>query len=242
MKKIILMTLVVIALVASSCKEESLGVSKVTTYPTLSLNGSEEMFWEYGTPFVDPGCKAFEGTTDISDKVTMVSDIDVDQIGRYHMTYKVLNSDGFEASIGRTVYVYNSTDTRNGFYNSKSIRSYQGGAYTTRGPWASSIMVFGNGSDELWVEDLIGGWYYIGSGYGIDYATAGVVKLNTSVVPNLVSTLKNVEPLPWGYVVALTTAEPSFYDPLTQTLQVNDEIASVPMKFRVTLNNPTPLN
>ena len=240
MKKIIF-SIFVLALTLSACEDEaSKGVSSITTYADMTLKGPEVLNWEFGTPYVDPGIVAMEGTTDISNKVT-ISEINVNQIGRYIITYKVLNSDGFAATTTRTVYVYKSSDTRNGYYDSKVTRSYNGAAYTSRGPYAHGIKVLGNGTDELWVEDLIGGWYYIGSNYGIDYATAGVVKLNTSSEPNSVTGLKNVEALPWGYVVVPTTAEPSSYTAATKTLQVNVEVTGL-MKFRVTLNNPTPLN
>ena len=240
MKKIVFF-IFVLAFTLSSCDKESMGVSKITTYPTLELKGADVLFWEYGTPFVDPGCKGMEGETDISDNISVVSDIDVNNIGRYHMTYKVLNSDGFAATINRLVYVYKSSDPRNGMYKSAVTLSYKGAAYTSRGPWASSIMVLGNGTDKLWIEDLIGGWYYIGSGYGIDYATAGVITLD-SASPNNVTALSGVEALPWGYVAILKSDSPSSYDSTTKTLLLNVDLPDVPMNFRVTLSNPTPLN
>lgn len=241
MKKIILLTFA-LGLIFSSCEEEaSKGVSKVTNYANMTVTGADPLFWEIGTEFVDPGCVAIEGSTDISTKITVESDVNSNKVGRYHMTYNVLNQDGFPASASRTVYVYKSTDHRNGYYTSTSVRSYKGGAYTTKGPWAESILVLGNGTDELWIEDLIGGWYYIGAGYGIDYATAGVAKFDTSANPNTMSTLSGVEALPWGYVAVPTVAEPSSYDNTTKTLQINVGIPAVPMLFRVTLNNPQPL-
>lgn len=241
MKKIILLTFA-LGLIFSSCEEEaSKGVSKITNYASMTVTGADPLFWEIGTPFVDPGCVAIEAGTDISSKITINSDVNINKVGRYHITYNVLNQDGFPAKASRMVYVYKSTDPRNGYYTSKSVRSYLGGAYTTRGPWAESILVLGNGTDELWIEDLIGGWYYIGSNYGIDYATAGVAKFDTSANPNTLTSLSGVEALPWGYVAVPNTAEPSTYDNTTKTLLLNVDLPSVPMKFRVTLNNPKPL-
>lgn len=241
MKKIFLLVLV-LGLILSSCEEkESMGVSKVTNYANMTVTGADPLFWEIGTPFVDPGCVALEGETDISTKITIESDVDANKVGRYHMTYNVLNQDGFPAKASRLVYVYKSTDPRNGYYDCKSVRSYKGAAYTTRGPWAGSIMVLGNGSDELWIEDLIGGWYYIGNSYGIDYATAGVAKFNISSNPNTMTTLSGVEALPWGYVAVPNASEPTTYDNTTKTLLLNVDLPAVPMKFRVTMNNPQPL-
>lgn len=243
MKNIIILIGFVALFSFSSCtSEESAGVSSVTAYAEMTLNGDEELNWEYGTPFVDPGCVALEGTTDISSKITVVSDVNANKVGRYHMTYNVLNGDGFAASISRVVYVFKASDPRNGYYDCKVERSYKGAAYVARGPFAESILVLGNGTDELWIEDLIGGWYYIGSSYGIDYATAGVLKFDTSVNPNTVTSLSGVEALPWGYITTLTGGEPSSYDTTTKTLLLNNVISSVPMSFRVKLDNPTPLN
>lgn len=240
--KRILFIFIAIGLILSSCEEKaSLGVSKVTNYAKMTIKGADPLFWEIGTPFVDPGCVAIEAGADISTKITVDSDVNANKVGRYHMTYNVLNQDGFPALTTRLVYVYKSSDPRNGYYDSKSVRSYAGGAYTTRGPWTNSIMVLGNGSDQLWVEDLIGGWYYIGSKYGIDYATAGVLKFDISTNPNTMTALEGVEALPWGYVAVPTTAEPSTYNNTTKTLLLNVGIPSVPMYFRVTLNNPKPL-
>lgn len=241
MKKILFIFLA-LSLILSSCEEEaSKGVSKITNYANMTVKGADPLFWEIGTAFVDPGCVAVEAGTDISTNITVESNVNANKVGRYNITYNVLNQDGFPASASRTVYVYKSTDPRNGYYTSKSVRSYNGGAYTTRGPWANSIMVLGNGSDELWIEDLIGGWYYIGSKYGIDYATAGVAKFDTSANPNTMTSLSGVTALPWGYVAVPTTAEPSTYDNTTKTLLLNVGIPSVPMYFRVTMNNPQPL-
>lgn len=239
MKKIIYLFIILIGVSFTACKESTEGISKVTTYATMTLNGDDPLFWNLGTTFVDPGCVAIEGTTDISSSITTASDININSLGRYTITYNVLNSDGFAATKTRTVYVCNTSDTRNGYYKSSIKRSYNGGAYTSRGTY--SILILGNGSNQLWVEDLIGGWYWYGSGYGIAYSTSGKVNLNTTIEPNLVTGLQDVTALPWGYTVVPTTAEPSSYTTATKTLILNDEVTGL-MKFRVTYNNPTSIN
>lgn len=234
MKKIILITLVAAFIFSSCSKEDSMGVSTVTSYATMTLNDSEEMFWPLNTPFVDPGLVALEGETDITDQVIVTSNVDATKGGNYTIDYKVKNSDGFWANTTRTVHVYDATAPLNGFYES-SIKRVYNGATANRGPF--TILIFGVGNDQYLIEDLLGGWYYIGSNYGSAYAGASVVKLNTDNTFTIVT----AEPLAWGYP-ALFTA-PSSYDPATKTLLLNTRMEDVAtMLFTVTLNNPTPLN
>lgn len=234
MKRIILLTLVV-AFIFSSCdKEESLGVSKVTSYATMTLNGQDEMFWPMNTPFVDPGLVALEGETDITANVITTSNVDVAKGGNYTIDYKVKNSDGFWANTSRTVHVYVPNAPLNGYYKS-NIKRDNNGTIANRGPY--DIMIFGVGNDTYLIEDLLGGWYYIGAAYGSAYAGSAEIKLNSDNTFTIVS----AEPLAWGYPCLFTA--PSTYDPSTKTLLLNTRMEDTPkMFFTVTLNNPTPLN
>jgi len=236
MKKIILMTLAFVAFVFTSCEKESLGVSRVTTYATMELNGPEELFWPLNSPFVDPGCKAFEGTTDISGNIEVISNVNATKGGKYSITYKVKNSDGFYAQTSRTVYVYEPSAPLNGYYQSR-IRRNNNGTIANRGPF--TILVFGVGNDRYWIEDLLGGWYNYGSGYGPAYAGPGIIKLNSDNTFEIVS----AEPLAWGYPCILTKNTVSTYDPSTKTIVLNTRMEDTPlMLFTVTLTNPQPLN
>ncbi|MFZ4725410.1 MAG: BT_2262 family domain-containing protein [Paludibacter sp.] len=237
MKKIIFITLVAAFALSACSKEESMGVSTVTTYATMTLNGKAEMFWPLNTPFVDPGCVAKEGSTDISSKITStVSDLNVAKGGNYTVEYKVLNGDGFAATTSRLVHVYDATAPLNGYYQSKIKRDNKG-VIGNRGPY--TILVFGVGSGNYYVQSLLGGWYSIGSGYGDTYAGPGVLKLNADNTFTIVSASK----LAWGYPCVFTTGTTSTYDALTKTIVLNTNMEDVPtMKFAVTLNNPTSLN
>lgn len=233
MKKIIFL-IAVIAFTLSSCEEASLGVSKVTTYASMTLNGDQDLFWPLNTPFVDPGCVALEGDDDISDKVKVTSNVDATKGGKYTIKYTVENSDGFAANTSRTVYVYDANAPLNGIYKSSIKREYNG-AVANRGPF--NILIFGVGNDNYWIEDLLGGWYYIGSNYGLTYAGTSIVKLATDNTFEIVS----AQALAWGYPCLFTA--PSTYDPATKTLLLNTRMEDVAtMLFTVTLNNPTSLN
>lgn len=234
MKKMILFAFA-LSFFLSSCEDkESMGVSKITTYATLELNGAEEVFWPLNTPFVDPGCVAKEGATDISSKITVNSDVDVTKGGNYTINYKVLNADGFAANATRVVRVYDASAPLNGYYTS-TIKRNNNGTVGNRGPF--TILVFGVGNGNYYIEDLLGGWYYIGSKYGPAYAGSAVIKLNADNTFTIVSADK----LAWGYPCLFTA--PSTYDPATKTLLLNTRMEDVAtMLFTVTLKNPTPLN
>jgi len=235
MKKILLITFVAI-FVFSSCKQDSLGVSTVTTYATMTLNGSSDLFWQLNTPFVDPGCKAVEGTTDISSKITVTSNVDATKGGKYYMTYKVANSDGFFAEITRTVYVCDLTSPLNGWYTSNISRN-NSGKISARGPY--QILVFGVGGNNFWVEDLMGGWYYYGSAYGYAYAGTSILSLNAD---NTLSIGKSY-PTGFGSASGMVFTATSTYDPATKTFVLHTNMGDSPaIVFNVTLNNPQPLN
>ncbi len=232
MKKIIYLFVALMVVLFTSCEDEtSKGVSKVTTYADLTLTGDAAIFWPLNEAFVDPGFTAKEGENDITDQVTATS-VDVSKGGRQTITYTVENSDGFSVSASRTVYVYEPSAALNGYYKSSITRSYT--SVATRGPF--DILIFGVGNGNYWVEDLLGGWYYIGSAYGLTYAGAGVIKLNADNTFSLVSSQK----LAWGYPCLFTA--PGTYDPATKTIVLNTRMEDVAtMLFKVTLSSPTAL-
>ena len=221
----------------SACSDESsMGVSKVTTYATMTMKGKAELFWPMNTPFVDEGCTAVEGTTDITSKIVATSTVDVAKGGNYVVNYKVLNADGFAATASRVVHVYDATAPLNGYYASKIVRN-NAGTIGSRGPY--TILVFGLGSGNYYIESMLGGWYSIGSAYGPTYAGPGVLKLNADNTFSIVSASK----LAWGYPCVFTAGTTSTYNAGTKTIVLNTNMEDAPtMKFAVTLNNPTSLN
>lgn len=233
MKKILFLTIIV-ALFLSSCEKESEGVSKVTTYATMTLQGEETIFWPLGTAFVDPGIVAKEGDNDISKKVVTSTTLDVNKGGIYTINYSVENSDGFSANASRKIIVYKTDAPLNGYYKSNITRN-NNGTIAKRGPF--TLLVFGVGNNQYWIEDLLGGWYKYGSGYGDAYAGSAVIQLNGDNTFTIIKAQK----LAWGYPCLFTA--PSTYDAATKTLLLNTRMEDVAtMLFTVTLNNPSPLN
>jgi len=236
MKKIIFIISVAVFMLSACSDESSMGVSKVTTYATMTMKGKAELFWPMNTPFVDEGCTAVEGTTDITSKIVATSTVDVAKGGNYVVNYKVLNADGFAATASRVVHVYDATAPLNGYYASKIVRN-NAGTIGSRGPY--TILVFGLGSGNYYIESMLGGWYSIGSAYGPTYAGPGVLKLNADNTFSIVSASK----LAWGYPCVFTPGTTSTYNAGTKTIVLNTNMEDAPtMKFAVTLNNPTSLN
>jgi hypothetical protein len=87
--------------------EGTVGISKITNFPVLTLKGSDVEVVEKGKPFNDPGATATEGGNPLT--VTTTGSVDINTPGVYTLTYSAVNKDGFSASTRRTVVVY-STD------------------------------------------------------------------------------------------------------------------------------------
>jgi hypothetical protein len=237
MKKILFL-LVSLAFLLNSCNEESAGVSKVTTYAKISIKGPSTLIWQMGTPFVDPGCLALEGTTDISNKVVVDPVLDGTVGGMYTVTYKVKNSDGFWASTSRKVYVGDMTDPLSGYYKSAALKRKtiaSGAVGSQAGPW--TVMVFSIGGGKYFIGDMIGGWYEFGRNYGAAYAGPGHVKVNSD------NTVSMVYGYPWTWGPCTITSEGATVDPATKTWVLHTNGAGLtPYIWTITLSNPTSIN
>jgi hypothetical protein len=105
MKKIILMTLALVAFVFTACEKESLGVSKITTYPTIELKGDVAMTILVGGTYTEPGFTALEGDKDITSSAVVKGTVDTNTPGVYTISYTATNSDGFSYTARRYVGV-----------------------------------------------------------------------------------------------------------------------------------------
>lgn len=74
--------------------------------PEITLLGMEKITVSQGVGFVDPGCTAQDNCDgDISDRVTLTTDLDTDVPGTYTLTYTVADSYGNTDSVTRQVTV-----------------------------------------------------------------------------------------------------------------------------------------
>lgn len=156
------------------------GVSRVTNYPIITLNGDDPFFVPLGTEYVDPGAVALAGGTEIPVEITATgkyrgeNTLNTNVADEYLVTYSAENSDGFFGSANRKVIVYKTGDLVNsieGVYTCTISRNgvtpsaaYQNIKY---------IYIWKNGDGSYGVSDAFGGWYEYGRALGINYATPG---------------------------------------------------------------------
>ena len=175
------MCLMVAALVASCGKKESEGLSRITYYPVLELQGGSVEVAAKGVPFTDPGCKCTLNGEDVTAKVTVSGTVDTNNSGIYTLVYtSPKNEDGFTASASRTVYVYDVNDPMEGLFSIDMSQSKRdGAAYAAQASWTKvggspyhEVFAYKDG-DVLYMDDILGGYYAGGRGYGANYMLGG---------------------------------------------------------------------
>lgn len=128
--------LVLVGMTAFSCNKDNfnykpgyVGISKITTYPIINVNGDAYVYVPKGGTYTDPGATAKAGTADV--KVVATGLPDVNTPGVYTEYYTATNSDGFSASGSRTIAVY-STDASaaSNDYSGSYLRAATGGVVT----------------------------------------------------------------------------------------------------------------
>lgn len=168
---ILLMTL-------GSCSKDTEGLTGVTYYPVIELDGPINDLIEAGVPYVEPGYSAKLDGEDYTSHVEIFTDLDFDdpQPGYYSIVYSAVNADGFSRSAVRYVLVSEKDDPVSGYYstNTDSYRDYGGYIYYGGFP----VVVYSNNDDTYHVSDLLGGWYEYRAGYGSDYALEGNISVD----------------------------------------------------------------
>lgn len=174
MKKIFYFVIAAAALVFSTtaCEKTSEGLTGITYYPVISLQGDSYMVVDKGSTFVDPGFTAELNGEDYSSQVTVSSNVDTSTSGVYSISYSAVNEDGFAASVIRTVVVLDANDPVEGFYTVDPSSNRNGTKYG-----GYEVLIINDG-DCYKVDDLLGGWYRDRAGYGDAYAMQGWVLID----------------------------------------------------------------
>ncbi|GHT71568.1 hypothetical protein FACS1894155_12140 [Bacteroidia bacterium] len=208
-------SMVVSTIVLGSClndeDKDSYGLSKVTTFPTLSLVDEGAVFYmPLGESYKEPGFSAAVGTEDITASVTVTS-VDVSTIGLKTVTYTATNAEGYNISKTRNIYVYNadgvSTTDISGDYTSVITRKVVAtGVTANRGPFTLTLTKVCEG--HYFCSDLLAGWYWIGGGASYaSYHYDGIIR----VAANGVVTSDCIGTTPWGgYAYFLSGAAYNF--------------------------------
>lgn len=180
MKKIISSVFVAVSLFLGLCSCTKLtteGVTRITTYPVLTLNGETTMIIDKGGKFEEPGYSAELEGEDVTDQVTVSTNLDVTTSGVYSIKYSIKNADGFVSSASRKLIVLDTKDAIEGIYL-VDPESNRNGSTKYGGPFEILILNAGDGS--YWCEDLLGGWYMLRAGYGSDYAMEAYLSFDES--------------------------------------------------------------
>lgn len=113
--------MVVSGLLLTSCEESTDGVSKVTAYANMSLNGDALVVLTQGETYTEQGAEAEADGKVLEVKID--GTVDTNKPTMYKISYSAINSDGFPAYLTRTVVVLSNkpstinlagTFTRNG--------------------------------------------------------------------------------------------------------------------------------
>jgi len=173
MNKLIYKIIPVLFVLFISCEEnDTEGVSRITFYNDIELNGAENFIVEQGASFTDPGAIASEGETDVTDKIVVSGNVNTSVVGYYPVTYNIKNIDGFAKSITRQVFVLPTTRSKSDIYEG----TFTGDVSTGTHADATEITHLGNGLYHC--SDFIGGRYNIGFGYGPVYKLHGYFYVN----------------------------------------------------------------
>lgn len=213
------------------CTKDTGGLSKVTTLVAFDLSGGSRVLIPKGNSYVDPGYKATEGSTDVTGKVTVESNVNGSKVGMYDVTYSAVNKDGFPSSISRVVIIYDpaapATDLE-GKYLSTVSRA----APYAKGPFTDLIVnVTKIAPGFFYISDFLGGFYDQSSAYayGPDYAMTGYFQLN----PDNSITLVNSHVTAWGD--SLNKITNGKYDPTSNTLSWDAFYTGNNYDFKVSL-------
>lgn len=229
MKKILtMMMLAVVMLGLSSCTKESEGLTSITYFPIITLEGDDYIVVAKGSQFTDPGFNATLNGEDVTSQVEVKSNVNTSKSGVYSVTYSVKNADGFAANASRTVVVLNLNDAIEGIYTTSaaSYRINAAGAKTVYNA-EFDLLVINNEDGTYYVEDFLGGYYSQRAGYGANYNCVG------SIVVDADGTVTAVDSYVAGWGDALDDLVDGKYDAATGTFTWDAKYAG--MDFYVTM-------
>ncbi len=201
------------ALILSSCEKNvsSEGLSRLTYYPEFIVNGESIEFIELGEAWADPGVVATENDEEIPVVVSVVGDyfnssgesVNTDIADKHIVTYTATNSDGFDGTAERIVYVYKNGDlvsSIEGLYLSQVCRMGNcSGQYTD----LEYVMIRSTGGNTYEINCAVGTYYSVGRSYGSGYSAQGSVITANDIAANDFTITGATFPI-WGNTVVIT--------------------------------------
>lgn len=229
MKKYISIVVICLAFMTlGSCSKDTEGLTGITYYPVIELDGPVDETILAGTPYVEHGYKATLNGEDYTSEVEVVTNLNFNdpQPGYYYINYTAINADGFSTTVSRHILVVDENDPVNGWYtsNPSSNRDYNGITYFGGFP----VMIYCNADGSYHVSDLLGGWYEYRAGYGSQYALVGDISVDAN---GNIGYINSITPA-WGYTADSITD--GSFDAETGTMTYT--ITFMGMVFNMTLD------
>jgi hypothetical protein len=212
MKNTLILFSILAGIISSCTKDETADVSRLTSFPIITLNGNAEILAPFGSEYVDPGASAFAGDVSVTTMTSFGSGtyqgaagVDTSVPDNYMVTYSAENSDGFDGTAIRNVWVANTGDLVNsieGLYLADVQRApdfipsaqYSGLTY---------VLIWKTGDNTYEISHAVGGYYDFGRAYGPGYAARGAEITANDIPSNDFSITQAVFPI-WGNVVDIT--------------------------------------
>lgn len=200
-----------LAISFTNCEKESEGLTRITYYAELLLEGETTITVPLGGSFTEPGYSATENGVDRTGDVVVENNVDYNTAGLYDIVYSIENSDGYLTTATRTIIVafIDSEAPESGVWNTSIVRTEADGSNPR--PRAFSIVFVNEGDDVFYVGGLLG--YYYAAGYGPAYAMLGRIKLDKAT-----NTFTLIESHVEGWGDGLEDFRNASYDPATETM------------------------
>lgn len=215
MKKILfILSIFFLFVTVISCEKESEGLSIITYYVEIDLDGGSTVAIPLGSEYEEPGFTAMEGENEVTDQVEVSSNVNASEIGVYQVNYEAVNADGFSSSTSRTVVVYDPTAPEvdlSGTYNTSIVRTEADGSSPRS--YSAQMTVTKQGTGVFYVSCLLGGTYSIGFGYGPAYAMTGYINLNSDYSISMITSFVQ------GWGDSLENFKDATYNPETGNLE-----------------------
>lgn len=193
----------------ASCDKDTEGLSRITTYAVLEMNGESFVKVNVGGSFNDPGCVATMGGEDVTDQIQVNSNVDTSKPGFYNVNYVVYNEDGFPASASRTVMVVDPNNFA-GVYLGES-------EFGSRHYYNAPINITKRADGTFLIDDLAGGFYCYGRYPGYeptyDFHLEAILQLNAD------NTIEVLAQGSWYWGDPMEDVSGS-YDPATGTIKL----------------------
>jgi hypothetical protein len=212
MKYLYILLFLVTGTLVSCVQDDTDGVSSITNYPIITVNGPSFMVVNQGDTYVDAGAVSTENGAEI-ETTTSISNgtyfgaagVDTNSPDQYIVTYSALNADGFSGNASREVWVANTGDLTTsieGLYTSSTQRAP---SFTPSAQYNDMeyVIIAKTGANTYAISHAIGGYYAYGRGYGSAYAAQGAVITVNDIASNDFSISQAVFPA-WGNTVDIT--------------------------------------